>query len=151
MIPQGRAIPEGRVIGLDLGSRRIGVAVTDEGQTVATPVVTIQRAAGHGEDHRVIAGVLEEYGAVGAVVGLPVALSGQLGQAARTVLEEVDELRSVLDVEVVTVDERMTTVSAASSLRAAGVSARRQRHFIDQAAATELLQTWIEQRKSALA
>jgi putative holliday junction resolvase len=143
-------IPEGRVIGLDLGSRRIGVAVTDAGQTLATPVVTIQRAATRDEDHRALRAVIEEYDAVGVVVGLPVSLSGEVGPAARQVMEEVGALRTVLGIAVDTVDERLTTVAAAGALRSSGVRSRDQRHLIDQAAAAELLQTWLERRKATL-
>ncbi|HEX4865334.1 MAG TPA: Holliday junction resolvase RuvX [Acidimicrobiales bacterium] len=143
-------IPDGRVIGLDLGSRRIGVAVTDAGQALATPAVTINRATSRDADHRAIAGLVEEYGAVGVVVGLPISLSGDIGQAALGVLEEVEELRSAIGVEIATVDERLTTVTAAASIRAAGVRSRRHRNFIDQAAAAEILQTWIERRKAPI-
>lgn len=143
-------IPQGRVIGLDLGSRRIGVAVTDAGQTLATPAVTIGRAAGRDTDHAAIAGVVEEYGAVGLVVGLPISLSGDVGPAALAVLQEVEELRSSMAVEVETVDERMTTVAAAGSMRGAGLGSRRRRKVIDQAAAAELLQTWVERRKASI-
>jgi putative Holliday junction resolvase len=143
-------IPEGRVIGIDLGSRRIGVAVTDARQAVATPAVTLQRSRTRDEDHRAIGRLVDDYGAVGTVVGVPVSLSGELGPAARAVLQEVDELRSVLAVEVETVDERLTTVSAAGSLRSSGRDGRRQREVIDQIAAAELLQTWVEQRKASL-
>ncbi len=141
-------IPDGRVVGLDLGSKRIGIAVTDSAQRVATGAATLVRGPSHEEDHRSIAGVIEEYGAVGAVVGVPLSLSGGIGAAATAVLEEVEELRSVLDVVVETVDERLTTVAAAGSLRAAGRKARDQRNLIDQAAAAELLQTWVERRKA---
>ena len=143
-------IPPGRVIGLDLGSRRIGVAVTDAGQTLATPAVTINRAASREADHLAIAGVIKEYGAVGLVVGLPISLSGETGPAAVGVLQEVRELRSAVEVEVETVDERLTTVAAADSMRAAGLRTRRHRQVIDQAAAAELLQTWVERRKASI-
>lgn len=141
-------IPDGKVVGLDLGSKRIGIAVTDSAQKLATGVATMVRGHNHGEDHRAIAAVIEDYGAVGAVVGVPVSLSGEIGAAATAVLEEVEELRSALDVVVETVDERFTTVTAAGSLRAAGRNARDQRNLIDRAAAAELLQTWVERRKA---
>ena len=141
-------IPDGRVVGLDLGSKRIGMAVTDSAQTLATGAATLARGRSHQDDHRAIALAIEEYGAVGAVVGVPISLSGGIGAAARAVLEEVEELRSVLGVVVETVDERLTTVVAAGSLRAAGRRAREQRDLIDQAAAAEILQSWVERRKT---
>lgn len=144
-------IPEGRVVGVDLGSRRIGIAISDTGQSVATPVTTLRRGRTVEQDHRAIAGVVDEYGAIGTVVGVPVSLSGEVGPAAKAVLEEVDELRSRLNVEVETVDERFTTTAAAGTLRASGRDSRKQRELIDQFAAAELLQTWLERRKAPLA
>ena len=144
-------IPVGRVIGVDLGSRRIGLAVSDSGQSVATPVTTIGRSGDTGADHKAVAAVVDEYGAVGVVVGLPVSLSGSAGPAAAAVDEEVAALRAVLDVEVDTVDERFTTRVASAGLRAAGRRARRQRDVIDAAAAAELLQTWLSRRRAGAA
>ena len=143
-------IPGGRVVGVDLGSRRIGIAISDTGQSVATPVTTLHRGRTMEEDHRAIAGVVDDYGAVGTVVGVPVSLSGEVGPAAKAVLQEVDELRSRLNVEVETVDERLTTAAAAGTLRASGRESRKQREMIDQVAAAELLQTWLERRKASL-
>jgi putative Holliday junction resolvase len=135
---------EGRLLGLDLGSRRIGVAVTDSGRAVATGVATVARTGDPGRDHAAIATLVEEYGAVGVVVGMPYSLDGRVGPAAAAVLEEVTALREALRVEVDTVDERLTTVAAAGALRASGRRGRRARAVIDQAAAAVLLQTWID-------
>lgn len=138
---------EGRLLGLDLGSRRIGVATCDSAQAVATGVATIRRSGERSADHAEIARLVAEHGAVGVVVGLPLGLSGRPGAAAVAVLDEVDELRSALGVEVDTVDERFTTVAASSALRAAGRRARRQREVVDQTAAAMLLQTFLDRRK----
>ena len=143
-------IPAGRVVGIDLGSRRIGMAVSDSAQSVATPVTTVNRSGDLSADHSAVAAVAEEYGAVGAVVGLPLSLSGSAGPAAAAVREEVESLRKVLRIEVETVDERFTTRVASSGMRAAGRKARRQREVIDAAAAAELLQTWLSRRRSAV-
>lgn len=141
-------MPRGRVLGVDLGSKRIGVAVTDADQTVATGVKTVPRSGDTALDHQTLAALADEWGAIGLVVGLPISLSGQVGPAAEAVLEEVAELRSRTGLEVDTVDERLTTVAAAGSLRATGRRGRRQREVIDQAAAAGLLQTWVERRKA---
>lgn len=141
-------IPKGRVIGLDLGSKRIGVAVTDSDQTVATGVATIPRSGDRLTDHGAVAAVIEAYHAVGVVIGLPLSMSGATGPAARAVLEEVGVIRSTLAVEVDTVDERLTTVTAAGALRASGRTAREQKASIDQSAAAVLLQSWVERRAS---
>ncbi|HEY3810615.1 MAG TPA: Holliday junction resolvase RuvX [Acidimicrobiales bacterium] len=139
----------GRVVGIDLGSRRIGVAVTDSAQLVATAASVVRRSGNRVADHRALAQLVADYEAVGVVAGLPVSLSGHIGPAAAAALDEVEELRGALPVEVETVDERLTTQAAARGLRAVGRRARQQRPVIDQAAATVLLQTWVERRRQA--
>ena len=144
-------IPAGRVVGVDLGSRRIGLAVSDSGQSVATPVTTITRSGDMQADHEALAAVVHDYGAVGVVVGLPVSLSGSSGPAAEAVNQEVASLRERLVVDVETVDERFTTSVASAGLRSAGRRAKRQREVIDAAAAAELLQTWLSRRRAKTA
>lgn len=135
---------QGRILGLDLGARRIGVAVCDGDGRVATGVTALVRAGDRGADHRQVAALVSDYEAVGVVVGLPLSLSGAAGRAAETALAEVGELRRVLAVPVDTVDERLTTVVAAGALRAAGRRARQQRKVIDQEAAASILQSWLD-------
>jgi putative Holliday junction resolvase len=142
-------IPPGRVLGVDHGSKRIGVAVTDSAQRIATGVTVLARTGDRAADHRALADLAASYQAVGIVVGLPLSLSGRMGPAAETVVAEVAELQEAVDVEVVTVDERLTTRAAAGTLHAEGRNARAQRGLIDQNAAALLLQTWVEQRLSA--
>ncbi len=113
------AVP-GRVVGIDLGSRRIGVAVTDSAQRVATGATVVRRSGDRSADHRALAELVADYAAVGVVAGLPVSLSGHVGPAAAAVLQEVDELRHALPVEVETVDERLTTRTAARGLQRGG-------------------------------
>lgn len=139
-------IPRGRVVGVDLGSRRMGVAVTDSEQTVATGIATVGLDGGPAAARRRLAAIVDEYGAVGVVVGVPVSLSGRAGPAARAALEEVDAIRAELGVEVETVDERLTTVTAAAALRASGRRNRAQRLVIDQTAAAVILQDWVDRR-----
>jgi putative Holliday junction resolvase len=136
--------PDGRLLGLDLGSRRIGVAVTDSARTVATGVSTVERSGDRARDHAAIAALVEEYGVVGVVVGVPYSMSGEKGPAAAAALEEVWELRAALPVEVDTVDERLTTVAAQGALRASGRKARSSRSVIDRTAAAVLMQSWID-------
>lgn len=142
-------IPQGRVLGVDLGSKRIGVAITDSQQRVATGVAVLRRTGDRAADHRALADLVADYQAVGIVVGLPLSLSGRMGPAAQAVAAEVAELRGQVSVEVVTVDERLTTRVAAGGLRAEGRTTRDQRGVIDQEAAALLLQTWVEQRLRA--
>lgn len=136
----------GRLLGLDLGQRRIGVAVTDSDRRLATGVGVIERAGDPAADLAAVAALVAQYEAVGVVVGVPYSLSGGTGPAALAALEEVERLRAALDVEVSTVDERLTTVSAAGALRSSGRRGRAARSVIDQTAAALLLQTWIDRQ-----
>ena len=134
----------GRAVGIDLGSRRIGVAVSDSDGVLATPYGLIQRAPDLGTDHAALARVVSEIGATVVVVGLPLSLSGYRGPAAHAVVEEVELLRPVLPVPVELVDERLSTVAAGRSLQSAGVKGLARRRVIDQTAAAVILQTWLD-------
>lgn len=138
-----------RAVGLDLGARRIGVAASDATGTLATPLEVIERSADQAADHRRIRDLVTGLGAERIVVGLPLSLDGRAGPAARAAAEEVDALAKVVGVPVETIDERLSTKSAASALRAAGRSARSQRPVIDQAAAAVILQAWLDTRKAS--
>ena len=126
------------------GRRRIGVALSDSGGTVATPYETVQRSGDRGRDHRRIAELVDEAEAEVVVVGLPLSLDGSVGPAARAILDEVDELRAALGVEIVTWDERLSTVQAERSMRAMGVRKGDKRRIVDQLAATVILQSWLD-------
>jgi putative holliday junction resolvase len=138
-----------KAIALDLGSRRIGVAVSDAAGTLAFPRPYIPRHADRALDHRAVADVVEEVGAVVVVVGLPLSLDGSRGPAARAAEEEAAALaRSLqgLHVTVETFDERFTTVVAEAALGSAGADSRQRRVRVDGAAATVLLQSWLDAR-----
>lgn len=137
-----------RALGLDLGSRRIGVAVSDSAGRVATPVTTIERSRDHTTDHATIAALVEEYDAGVVAVGLPLSLDGSLGPAAQRVVDEIDELAQALGVPVETVDERFTTVTADRQLRAVGMKGRQRKQVIDQGAAAVLLQAWLDRQET---
>ena len=139
----------GRVIALDLGARRIGVAVCDPEGRLASPYATIERSTPPQVD-TAVARIVEEVGAARVVVGLPLALSGAHGEAAQAAEAEAERLRAALGVPVETVDERLTTVSASQRLKSAGVSSRKQRRGgrIDQEAADVILESWLESRRS---
>jgi putative Holliday junction resolvase len=133
-----------RALGLDLGTRRIGVALSDSAGTVATPYDVLTRSGDRTSDHGRIAELVGEAGAAIVVVGLPLSLDGSVGPAARGILDEADELRARLPVGVVTWDERLSTVEAQQRLRAAGVRGRKGRRVVDQVAATVILQSWLD-------
>jgi len=138
-----------RALGLDLGSKRIGVAVSDDEGRVATPIETIIRSrTGRGVDHQAVAGLVEEWDAGVVVVGLPLSLDGSEGPAARAVRDEIVELDASLTVPVETIDERFTTVTADQQLRQQGVRGKSRTAVIDRAAAAVLLQSWLDRRRS---
>lgn len=111
---------------------------------LASPRTTVERTGDRRGEHRRLAALVAEEEAELVVVGLPRSLDGSLGPAAEGVLAEVEELRAVLAVPVVTHDERFTTVTAHEQLRAAGVDGRRRRRVVDQQAAAVLLQSWLD-------
>lgn len=135
-----------RVIGLDLGSKRIGVAVSDRSGTIATPLTVLHRSGSRAKDHQAIARLVEEEEAVAVVVGLPLSLDGSIGPAARAALTEADEIGSVVGVPVETYDERLTTVSADRVLMEQRMRAEARRRVVDKVAAAVMLQTWLDGR-----
>ena len=136
----------GRVLGIDLGSRRIGVALSDPTRTVASPLEVLERQRTHADDHRAIFALAREHDAGTVVVGLPLSLSGDTGPAARAVLAEVDEMKAAAPgtVAVEVFDERLTTVTAERSLREARMRREARRRVVDKVAAAVMLQAYIE-------
>jgi putative Holliday junction resolvase len=133
----------GRVVALDPGSARIGVAVSDSDRQLAFPRAPI--AAGLDEVDRCVAAVREE-GATLVVVGHPLRLDGTEGPAADRAAAMASTLREALGadgVDVVLHDERLTTVTATARLREAGMAPRDVRGRVDGAAAVVLLESWL--------
>jgi putative holliday junction resolvase len=133
-----------RVVALDLGTKRIGVAVSDLSGTIATPRTVIQRSGSKTRDHQVIKALIEEEEAVLLVVGLPLNMNGSHGPAAKGAVAEAAELASVVGVPVETFDERLTTVSADRALMEANISATNRRKLVDKVAAAVMLQAWLD-------
>ncbi|MGV0394749.1 Holliday junction resolvase RuvX [Corynebacterium uberis] len=149
----------GRRIGIDVGTVRIGVASSDRGATLATPVTTVRRVTGlndpDGADIEQLVDLIAEYDAVEVIVGLPRDLKGN-GSASVTqarfiagrLSRRLAHKRPIIPVRLA--DERLTTVAATHALRASGVTSRKGRAVIDQAAAVEILQTWLDGRAHRL-
>ncbi len=133
-----------RVVGLDLGARRIGVAVSDPSGTIASPVDVLERTGDAAADQRRLAALVRELGAERVIVGLPLSLSGDAGPAARATLAEVEAMAEALGVPVETHDERLSTVSAHSTLRALEVKRAARRRTVDKVAAAVILQSWLD-------
>ena len=133
-----------RALGLDLGERRVGVAVCDSAGTVATPVETLMRSGDAQRDLRAIVDQVREWQAEIVVVGMPISLDGGEGPAARAARAEIERLGRLLDVPVVSYDERLTTVIAERSLIEQQMKGPRRRGVVDQVAAAVILQSWLD-------
>jgi putative Holliday junction resolvase len=140
--------PTGVWFAVDVGTVRVGVARSDPRGVLALPVATLARRA-HGRDKDAdiaeLADLIAEYEAVGVVVGLPRTLAGREGKSAEMARDYGERLAGTIEpIPVRYLDERLTTVSAQRKLRDNGVTERSRRDVIDQAAAVELLQHWLE-------
>jgi putative Holliday junction resolvase len=135
-----------RYLGLDVGNRRIGVAVSDELGLTAQPVLTLERRRNQRDDLRSLARLARRYAVVGIVVGNPVHLSGKLSpQAAKTQVFAA-ELGELTGLPIHLWDERLTTREAHRILYEAGHSRQEHRRVVDQVAATLILQSFMDQR-----
>lgn len=131
-----------RILGVDFGRARIGVAVSDELGMLAHPVETI--ATGHGDPAARIREIAADKDVERVVVGLPRHMSGALGDAAAEALAFAEKLRAILPCDVITWDERLTTVAANRALRDSGQKMRNSRGVVDQVAAQMILQGYLD-------
>ncbi|MFI7674046.1 Holliday junction resolvase RuvX [Actinophytocola sp. NPDC049390] len=137
----------GRRLGIDVGSVRVGVALSDPGPVLATPLVTLSRDERSDSDLDRLAELVVEHEVVEVVVGLPRTLAARHGKAAAIATAYARKLRRrVRPVPVRLADERLTTVSATRMLSDRGVRGKQQRAVVDQAAAVEILQAWLDGR-----
>jgi len=139
-------------VGIDLGTRRIGIAVSDSAGTLATPRGTIVRSGDHERDRRALVALAVEEEAVVVVVGHPLSLDGTRGPAALAAEAEADALGTLLGpfgIQVELFDERLTTVSAHQALSAGGTKGRNQRAVVDQTAAAVMLMAWLDGRRAS--
>jgi putative Holliday junction resolvase len=136
-------------LGVDVGTVRVGVARSDPHGVLASPLVTLQRDARGGRDLAELSALVRESDAVGVVVGLPRTLRDREGTSAVMAREYATALAEMISpVPVHHVDERLTTVSAERKLVERGVRGRARRAVIDQVAAVELLQHWLDTHQS---
>jgi putative holliday junction resolvase len=134
----------GRHMGLDVGDRRIGVALSDETATLASALTTVERTGGR-KDAAAVADLVRHHEVSAVVVGLPLNMDGSRGPQAEKVLGFVEGLRRRLaPVPVVTRDERLTTVEAEEKLREAGLGWKERKRVVDQAAAVVILQEYLD-------
>ena len=139
----------GRAVGVDLGTKRVGVAVSDTGQVLASPYEVIQRSGDLTRDRLRLKAIVDECDASVVVVGLPLSMDGSVGLAATAALEEAAVLAEVLaPVPVETFDERLTTVSADRSMMQRKMKADARRRVVDKVAAAVMLQAWLDSREA---
>jgi putative Holliday junction resolvase len=134
---------------VDVGEVRVGVALSDPVGILATPLVTLARDRSGGRDLDALAAMVVEHEVVEVVVGLPRTLAGRHAAAAGAATDYARALATRLgdSAQVQLTDERLTTVSATRMLAERGVRGRKQRAVVDQAAAVEILQGWLDAQR----
>jgi len=136
-----------RILGLDVGSKTIGVAVSDELGMTAQGLKVIRRSAKE-DDLREILAIIAQWNVDKIVVGLPKNMNGSLGKQADTVLEWIDALKNRTSIPVETWDERLSTVEASRTLLQADLSRKKRKEVIDKLAAVIILQGYLQQAGS---
>jgi putative Holliday junction resolvase len=132
----------GRVLGLDLGDARIGVAISDDRRRIAVPLGTLRTGAPG--DVKAIADLVHGHDVTLVVIGHPLHLSGEAGERAHHAERFAEALDAFLDVPVLLQDERLSSIEADRALREAGASGRERRRTVDRSAATVILQAWLD-------
>ncbi len=133
-----------RALGIDLGSKRIGVASSDTTRTLASPVAVVQRRGSRSADHKAISEIISEYEPDVIVVGLPLSLNGSESHAAALVRAEITEMEKVFTVPIVAHDERFSTATAHASMMERKMNAQARRKVVDKVAAAVMLQSWLD-------
>lgn len=141
-MPTDQVPPVGRLLAVDWGEKRIGLAVTDPDRRIAQPLATLTRRRGRRFPMRALRAHLDEYRPVGVIVGLPLEADGSEGPSARAARETAELIAEKTGLPVVLLDERMTTARAAEADAAGGTVDR------DQRAASILLQLFLERERS---
>jgi len=136
-----------RILGLDIGSKRIGIAISDAEASIAFPSGKIDRQ-GRKRDMAALRTLIEEREVERVVVGLPKHMDGREGVEARAAREFAADLARLTGLPVDTLDERLTTVEAERILRASGRRGKKQREVVDSVAASIILGTYLEKRRN---
>lgn len=131
----------GRILGIDHGDVRIGIAMSDETAFLASPLTTVQNGKGAADE--IIALVLE-YQVEKIIIGLPLNMDGSFGPATEKVRKFSAKLAKKTDVPIIENDERLTTVTAHHNLREAGLDGKKRKGVVDMAAAQVILQDWLD-------
>lgn len=143
-------LPGVRALGVDPGTKRIGLAVSDLSGTIASPLMVLRRSKSKQHDLHELARIAREEEVEVIVIGLPLNMDGSRGPAARAAAAEAERLSTLVDVPVELHDERLTTVTADRDMMAAGLNALERRRVIDKIAAAIMLQSWLDTRVNRL-
>jgi putative holliday junction resolvase len=136
------SIPQGRILAIDIGQKRVGLAISDELQITARPLKILDRR----NWKRLlsdIAAILNEFDAKSIVIGLPINMDGTIGTAAEEVMRLTDNFRKSLKVPVYLQDERLSTKEALENLKQSGTKGSKIREYVDSQAATVILQDFL--------
>jgi putative Holliday junction resolvase len=134
-----------RIMGLDIGDKRIGVALSDPGEILASPFIIIERTSEE-EDIGAVVDIIDQREVGKLIVGLPRTMSGTVGQQASKVEAFVEQLRRHIQIPIELRDERLSTVSARRLMQSTGRKAKKKSRY-DAAAAAVILQTYLEERR----
>ncbi|TNF49614.1 Holliday junction resolvase RuvX [bacterium] len=133
-----------RIMAIDWGERRVGIALSDEGRTIASPHSVLKRSHSLRKDMEKISSLIEQSDVGMVVVGIPRQLNGTLGLAAERILEVVQKFKDELGVPVKTWDERLSTAEAQKILIDGDVSRKKRKGAVDRIAAALFLQTFLD-------
>jgi putative Holliday junction resolvase len=142
--------PAGRVLAVDWGERRIGIALSDESRSLAQPLVTLTRRTGKRFPMRQFLTLLEQHAVAGVVVGLPLDPEGTEGEAARAARTLAADIARRSGKPVELWDERLTTARALQAVRAMGGTTRGRKEDVDALAATVLLQHYLDAKRGGV-
>ncbi len=130
-----------RILGIDHGDVRIGIAMSDETAFLASPLTTVRNGKGAADE---IVALVQEHGVEKIVMGLPLNMDGSCGSATKKVRKFSQKLAEKTSVPILEMDERLTTVTAHHNLREAGLDGRQRKGVVDMAAAQIILQDWLD-------
>ena len=137
-----------RILGIDYGEKRIGVAISDPLGITAQGVAVFGKGSTYAEDIKEIKKIIKQYEGIDEiVVGLPKTLKGEIGPSAQKVLEFVEALKKAFKIAILAWDERLTTAQAEKTLQTAGLNSKKRRSVIDKTAAAYILQSYMDCKK----
>ena len=137
-----------RILGIDFGDKRIGLAISDPLGFTAQAVAVIGKGESFEKDIQELKKIIKKYEGVDEiVVGLPITMSGEIGKQAQKVLEFVEALKGSFKININTWDERLTSVVAEKTLISAGLSREKRKKVIDKSAATFILQSYLDNKR----